>query len=116
VRKINPETRSAKSISKKILRNVWGKISDKPLPDVYAYSVEESEFLKNLALLQKQNKVIDTRVKEYGVKIDNEFIEACTFRFEGHFVIFVKQTVPLVAALEHELKHIASWNFKDEAP
>jgi len=114
VRRINPETSSAKSVSKKILRGVWGKISEKPFPDVYAYTLKESEFLSNLALLQKQNKVIDTRVKEYGKKIDNEFIEACTFKFEGHFIIFVKQTVPLVDALEHELKHVASWNFKDE--
>ena len=44
------------------------------------------------------------------------FIEACTFRFEGNFVIFVKQTVPLVEALNHELTHIASWNFKGEMP
>lgn len=56
--------------------------------------------------------VIDTRVKEYGVKIDNKFIEACTFRFKEHFIIFVRQTVPLVNALEHELRHVASWNFE----
>ena len=77
--------------------------------------MEENEFLSTLELLQKQNKVIDTRVKEYGAKVDNEFIEACTFRFEGHFVIFVKQTVPLVDALKHEFRHIESWDFKGEA-
>jgi hypothetical protein len=116
VRKINPETQSAKSVSNKILRSVWGKISDKPFPDVYAFTLEENEFLSTLGLLQKQNKVIDTRVKEYGIKVDNKFIEAYTFRFKGHFVIFVKQTVPLVNALEHELEHVASWNFKGEVP
>ena len=105
--KINPESFSAKSVSNGLLRSVWKKISDKPFPDVYAYTLEKSEFLSNLALLQKQNKVIDTRVKEYGVKIDNEFIEACTFKFKGPFIIFVEQTVPLVNALEHELRHIA---------
>jgi len=114
VRKINPETQSAKSVSKKTLRGVWEKISDKPFPDVYAFTLEENEFLSTLELLQKQNKVIDTRVNEYGVKVDNEFIEACTFKFKGHFIIFVKQTVPLADALEHELEHVASWNFKDE--
>ena len=116
MRKINPETLAAKSVSKKILRSVWRKISDKPFPDVYAFTLEENEFLTTLELLQKQNKVIDTRVKEYGVKVDNKFIEACTFKFKGHFVIFVKQTVSLVDALEHELRHVASWNFKGEAP
>ena len=112
--KINPEALSAKSVSKKLLRSVWDKISDKPFPDVYAYTLEDSEFLSNLNLLQKQKSVIDTRVNEYGVKIDNQFIEACTFKFKGHFVIFVKQTVPLVDTLNHELTHIASWNFKGE--
>jgi hypothetical protein len=116
VRKISPETRSAQSVSNKILRSVWGKISDKPFPDVYAFTLEENEFLSTLELLQKQNKVIDTRVKEYGIKVDNKFIEACTFKFKGHFVIFVKQTVPLVDALKHELGHVASWNFKSEVP
>jgi hypothetical protein len=113
--KINPESLSAKNVSNKLLRSVWEQISDKPFPDVYAYTLEESEFLSNLDLLQKQKKVIDTRVNEYGVKIDNKFIEACTFKFKGHFIIFVKQTVPLVNALKHELTHVASWNFKDEA-
>jgi hypothetical protein len=116
VRKISPETRSTKSVSNKILRSVWGKISDKPFPDVYAFTLEENEFLSTLESLQKQNKVIDTRVKEYGIKVDNKFIEACTFRFKGHFVIFVKQTVPLADALKHELGHVASWNFKGEVP
>ena len=114
--KINPETQSAKSISKKLLRSVWARISDKSFPDVYAFTLEDNEFLSILDLLQKQNRVIDTRVKEYGVKIDNKFIEACTFKFKGHFVIFVKQTVPLVDALEHELRHVTSWNFKGKAP
>ena len=112
--KINPETQSAKSVSQKVLRSVWERISDKPVPDVYAYTLEDSEFLSTLKLLQKQNSIIDTRVKEYGVKIDNKFIEACTFKFKGHFVIFVKQSVPLVDALNHELTHVASWNLKDE--
>ena len=114
--KVNPETASAKSISKKLLRSVWKKISHKPLPDVYVYTLEENEFLSTLELLQKQNQVIDTRVKESGVKVDNKFIEACTFKFKDHFVIFFKQTVPLVDALEHEFQHIKTWNFKDETP
>ena len=116
VRKISPETRSVKSVPKRILRSVWGKISDKPFPDVYAFTLEENEFLSTLELLQKQNKVIDTRIKEYGIKVDNKFIEACTFKFKGHFVVFVKQTVPLFDALEHELRHVASWNFRGEEP
>jgi len=70
--KIDPESQTAKSISTKLLRSVWDKISDKPFPDVYAYTLEDSEFLSTLTLLQKQERVIDTRVKEYGAKIDNK--------------------------------------------
>ena len=110
--KLNREIHSAKSVPKELLRSVWKRISDKPLPDVYAFTLEEKEFLSNLELLQKSKWIIDTRVSEYGLKVPNEFIEACTFEFKGRLVIFVKQTVPLVDALEHELRHVASWRAK----
>jgi hypothetical protein len=114
--KINSETQSAKSVSKKLLRSVWERISDKPFPDVYAFTLEDNEFLSTLALLQKQNGVIDSRVEEYGTDFPNDFIEACTFELKGYLVILVKESVPLVDALEHELRHVASWNFKGKAP
>ena len=96
MRKINPETQSAKSVSKKILRSVWGKISDKPFPDVYAFTLEENEFLSTLDLLQKQNKVIDTRVKEYGVKIDNKFIEAARSSLRDTLLFLLNKQFPLL--------------------
>ncbi len=111
-----PDLPSAKAVSTKRLRSVWKRISDKPLPDVYAFTLEEKEFLSNLELLQKNKGIIDTRVSEYGLKVPNQFIEACTFEFKGHLIIFVKQTVPLVDALEHELRHVASWNLKNKEP
>jgi hypothetical protein len=114
--KLNREIQSAKSVPKKLLRSVWKRISEKPLPDVYAFTLEEKEFLSNLELLQRNKGIIDTRVSEYGVKVPNLFIEACTFEFKGRLVIFVKQGVPLVDALEHELRHVASWNRKNKAP
>ena len=111
-----PEHLSAKAVSTKRLRSVWKRISNKPLPDVYAFTLEEKEFLSNLELLQKNKGIIDTRVSEYGLKVPNQFIEACTFEFKGHLIIFVKKTVPLVDALEHELRHVASWNLKNKEP
>jgi hypothetical protein len=111
-----PEHPSAKAVSTKRLRSVWKRISNKPLPDVYAFTLEEKEFLSNLELLQKNKGIIDTRVSEYGLKVPNQFIEACTFEFKGHLIIFVKKTVPLVDALEHELRHVASWNLKNKEP
>ncbi len=111
-----PQIPSVKAVSTKCLRSVWKRISDKPFPDVYAYTLEEKEFLSNLELLQKNKRIIDTRVSEYGLKVPNQFIEACTFEFKGHLIIFVKQTVPLVNALEHELKHVASWDASAEIP
>jgi len=114
--KLNREVHSAKGVPKRLLRSVWKKISDKPLPDVYAFTLEEKEFLSNLNLVQKNKRIIDTRVSEYGLRVPNRFIEALTFEFEGHLIIFVKQTTPLVDALEHELRHVASWNGQDKAP
>lgn len=111
-----PEIPSVKPVPTKRLRSVWKRISDKPFPDVYAFRLEEKEFLSNLELLQKNKRIIDTRVSEYGLKVPNQFIEACTFEFKGHLIIFVKQTVPLVKALEHELRHVASWDASAETP
>jgi len=107
-----PEIHSAKSVSTKTLRDVWKKISDKPFPDVFAFTLDDDEFLSDLKLLQENTKVIDTRIEEYGVDFSNKLIEACTFEFNGHMIIFVRDTVPLVAALEHELRHVESWNLK----
>jgi len=113
---MKPGIHSAKNVSSRLLRSVWKGISDKPFPDVYAFTLEDRDFLSTLDLLQKQKRVIDTRVKEYGVDFDNKFIEACTFEFKGHLVILVKETVSLVDVLEHELRHVASWNFQGKVP
>jgi hypothetical protein len=110
---MNPETKSVKTISNKTLNSVWKKISNKPLPDVLAYTLTDKAFVSNLKLLQKNGSVIDTRVKEYGVNFNNKFIEACTFEFEGHLIVFVRESVPLVDALEHELRHVAKWKHLD---
>jgi hypothetical protein len=103
-----PEINSAKSIPTRRLKNVWKRISDKPLPDVYAFILEDKEFLSTLNLLRKQSGVEDTIVKEYGVDFPNKFIEACTFEFRGHWIVLVKQSVSLNDSLEHELRHIHS--------
>ncbi len=103
-----PQINSAKSVSTKRLRSVWKSISDKPFPDVYAFVLEDNEFLSTLNLLRKQAGVVDTRVKEYGVDFPNKFIEACTFEFRGHWIVLVKQSVSLNDSLEHELRHIHS--------
>lgn len=110
---MNPEIKSVKNVSNKILRSVWKRISDKPLPDVLAYTLNDKTFISNLKLLQKNGGVIDTKVKEYGVDFNNEFIEACTFEFEGHLIVFVRESVPLADALEHELRHVAKWKHLD---
>jgi uncharacterized protein YjaZ len=110
---MNSEIKSVKTVSNNILRSVWKRISDKPLPDVLAYTLKDDAFISNLKLLQKNGSVIDTRVEEYGVDFNNEVIEACTFEFEGHLVVFVRESVPLVDALEHELRHVAKWKHLD---
>ena len=110
---MKPELKGAKVISDRVLKSVWKKVSGKPLPDVLAYSLRDKEFLSTVKLLQSNKGVIDTRVKEYGVDFDNRLIEACTFEFEGHLIILVKQSVPLADTLEHELKHVAKLKHMD---
>lgn len=102
-----PELPSIKSIPEEVLANLWRKISDKPLPEVYAFTLNSKDFGYMLNLVQKNPGVEDSRVREYGVDFDNRFIEAYSFRVnEGYFVVLVKQSVPLQESLEHELRHI----------
>ena len=91
-----PELPSAKAVSTKRLRSVWKRISDKPFPEVYAFTFDENDFRYMLNLLQKNPRVTHTRVKEYGVGFGNKYIEACTFQFKGQMIILVKQTAPLI--------------------
>jgi hypothetical protein len=106
-----PELPSAKAVSTKRLRSVWKRISDKPFPDVYAFTFDENDFFHMLNLLQKNPGVTDTRLKEYGISFGNKHIEACTFQFKEQMIILVKQTAPLIDCLEHELRHIHSGDF-----
>jgi hypothetical protein len=39
-----PELPTAKAVSPKTVRSFWKKISDKPLPDVYAFTVDKKDF------------------------------------------------------------------------
>jgi hypothetical protein len=59
---------------------------------VLVYTLTDKVFISNLKLLQKNKGVIDARVKEYGMNFNNEFIEAFTFEFEGHLIIFVRES------------------------
>jgi len=110
---MKPEIKSAKVISNKVLCSAWKKVSDKPLPEIYAYSLTDKAFISTVKLLQKNKAVTDTRVQEYGVDFENKLIEACTFEFEGHMIILIKESVPLDDALEHELEHVAKWKHED---
>jgi hypothetical protein len=106
---MSSKIKSAKSVSDKTLLNVWEQISDKPLPDIYAYVLEDKAFLSTVESLQKHKGVVDTRVKEYGADFDNRLIEACTFEFKGHLIILVKKSANLADSLEHELRHAINW-------
>ncbi len=103
-----PELPSIKVVSQRRLKNIWKKISSKPFPEIYAFTLDDGDFLFLLELLQKNQGAEDSRVKEYGVDFDDRFIEACSFVFEGYFMVYVKQSASLDVCLEHELKHILS--------
>jgi hypothetical protein len=101
-----PGVPSAKSVSNKRLTSIWKNISDKPLPEMHAFTLDDKDFFFLLDMIQKTPSVQDTRIKEYGIDFDNKYVEAYSFKVKNYFVILVKQTAPLVASLEHELKHI----------
>jgi len=111
---MKPEISGAKAISDRVIKAAWKKVSTKPLPDIYAYSLTDEAFDSAMKSLQKKKGAIDTRMEEYGVDFDNELIEALTFEFEENIIIFVKQSVPLADALNHELKHVAKWIHLDK--
>jgi len=111
---MKPNIKSAKVIPNKILKTAWKKISDRPLPELYAYALKDSAFLSTLKMLQQNKSVTDSRSEEYNVNFDNKSIEALTFEFEGHMIVFVRDSVPLLDALEHELKHVSEWKHEDK--
>jgi hypothetical protein len=106
-----PKLTSARTVSTKLLKGVWKKISDKPFPSIYAYTFDEKDFEHMLKLLQKNPSVIDTTVKEYGVDFNDKYIEACTFVFEEAFIILIKQSADLMESLKHEFVHISKGEF-----
>ena len=106
-----PKLASVRTVSTKLLKNIWKKISDASFPDIYTYTFDEKDFVHMLKLLQKNPGVIDTRVKEYGVDFNDKYIDACTFVFEQAFIILVKQSADLIESLEHELNHISRGEF-----
>lgn len=107
--------RSASSISRRTLRAVWKKSFDTPLPNVLAFTFPDKEFYLVLEILQKNKGIIDTKVKEYGFDFGNEFVEACTFEFDGRLIIFVKASAVLDETLEHELRHVKDWKFQNKS-
>jgi hypothetical protein len=106
-----PKLPSARTVSTKLLKSVWKKVSDKPFPDVYGFTFDEKDFAFMMNLLGNNPFVVDTRVEEYGLDFDNEFIEACTFVFQDNFIILIKQSADLAKSLEHELRHVSEGNF-----
>ena len=89
-----------------MLANIWKSISDKPLPEAHAFTLNNKDFEYMLNIVQKNPGVKDSRVREYGINFDNSFIEAFSFKVNELFVIFIKQSAPLQNSLENELRHI----------
>jgi hypothetical protein len=100
-----PQLPSTDPVSDKILINVWKKISDKPIPEVYAFTFDDRDFLRMVNLLQTTPGMISTR-REYGLSFDNKNVEARTFQFKDTFIILVKQDAPLSECLDNELRQI----------
>ncbi len=100
-----PQLPSTDPVSDKILISAWKKISDKPIPEVYAFTFDDRDFLRIVNLLQTTPGMISTR-GDYGLGFDNKNVKARTFQFKGTFIILVKQDASLIDCLEHELRQI----------
>ena len=100
-----PQLPSTDPVSDRILISVWKKISDKPIPEVYAFTFDDRDFLRMVNLLQTTPSMISIEGK-YGLGFDNKNVEARTFQFKGTFIILIKQYAPLNDCLEHELRQI----------
>lgn len=90
-----PELPSAKCISTKYLRNAWKKLSNKPLPNLIAITVNNHDFTHFLDIKQNIPDVKDTQLKEYGINFNNKYIEACSFKVNNQFFAVVKQSAPI---------------------
>jgi hypothetical protein len=101
-----PELPSIKVVSDGVLKKSWSKISEKPIPELAAFTLNDEDFKYFLELVQKNPSFKDTRVMEYGVSFGNKFIEAFSFETKKRFIIIIRQSAPLVASLKHEFKHI----------
>ena len=101
-----PDLPSAKIISPKCLRRVWDKLSDRPLPDLVALTLNDADFFYFLGIVQKNPGVDDTRFREYGVNFDNKCVDAFSFKAGNIFLIVVRQSASLDNCIDHELRHI----------
>jgi hypothetical protein len=102
----------AKPVSEKLLLTFWRRVSDKSLPDVYAFTFEDANFYFGRGLSAKKQRRYRHPTKEYGVDFDDGFVDACTFEFKGHLIVFVKESAPLEECLEHEFRHVKDWKFQ----
>ena len=100
-----PQFPSTDPVSDRILISVWKKISDKPIPEIYAFTFDDRDFLRMVNLLQTTPGMIST-IEEDRLGFDIKNVEARTFQFKKTFIILVKQDAPLRDCLERELRQI----------
>jgi len=55
-----PDLPSIKSIPEKTMANIWKTISDKPLPEAHAFTLNDKDFNYMLNIVQK-NQVLKTQ-------------------------------------------------------
>ena len=101
-----PQLPSTNQVSEEILNTVWKKISDKPTPEVYAFTFNDRDFLRMSNLLQTTPGMTNLGIEEHKECFDNKDVKACTFQFKEKIIILVKQDAHLTDSLEHELRHI----------
>jgi hypothetical protein len=94
------------------LVSVWQILTNRPLPRVEAFQLENNDF--DYVMRLRQNREDEIREKEeWGRVLSIEGTDACIFNadesFDADYVILIRENPyhPLEEVLKHELSHIA---------
>jgi hypothetical protein len=101
----------AKTIPKKQLVSAWKTLTDKPLPKVQAFQLEDSDF-DRVMRLRRCAEDMEREVEEWGRVLSTRGTDACVFNADvaadTDYIILVRENPfhSIRRILKHELAHI----------
>jgi hypothetical protein len=103
----------AERIPKTQLNRQWKTLSQKPMPKIAAFRVEDEDFEHVLIHLNCPEN-LEREILEWGRMLSREGTDACVFNGEENlnadYIILVRQNPyhPFTKIIRHELAHIAN--------